>query len=95
MEKINLENAQKTLIAEFENATYSKAKPFGQAAVNRKVYDYILVCTNENISITECKEWIIELFKTENIGNNEDIIYMKGLIDAIYYIKEHKQSFLQ
>lgn len=63
MKKINLENARKTLIAEFEDATYSKVKPFGQSAVNRKVYDYILVCTNENIQLLNVKNGLFNYLK--------------------------------
>lgn len=89
MDKI--ESTKNILKSEFEQFPYVKNDGiWGHAGTSRKLFDYISACVDNGEDVSECKDWLLNLLKEEDITNNCDIELCKWAVVSIYeYARRH------
>lgn len=91
MDEYNFESAKNTLISEFKDAPYVRDAPFGHPMTEKKIHALITAFVTNGKTRTECKDWLIDLFKKNHVEKKYND-YVDGIIDAYYHIKEYQTN---
>mgnify|MGYP000826548301 CR=1 FL=1 len=87
-----IEEALSALEQEFEDHSYVKENPFGNAGASRKIYDCIIACVKEQKTESECKDLILKVFAENKINTTSTSLtvgdHLKVAIDAIYTFQQ-------
>jgi hypothetical protein len=88
-----VESAKNILKYEFDECRDAKYNIWGHSGTERKIFNYIFACVDNNVDISECKDWILNFFHEEEVADECGIKKCEWAIHSIYkYVDSHIQK---